>query len=195
MGIVNCPVLVADEPGSWETNGGTLIYDAIVTALSKPNSPMKVVFIGTLAPSMSGWWHDLIADGTTSSTYVQTLQGSVEKWDTWAEIRRCNPLTAISGDFRKRLRVERDAARLDSRLKARFLSFRLNRPSGDESEVLLTVSDWERVIGRAAPERQGRPIVGVDLGGGRAWSAAVALYSNGRVEAKPESTEGHRWTA
>ena len=118
MGIVNCPVLVADEPGSWETNGGTLIYDAIVTALGKPNSPMKVVFIGTLAPSMSGWWHDLIADGTTSSTYVQALQGSVEKWDTWAEIRRCNPLTAISGDFRKRLRVERDAARLDSRLKA-----------------------------------------------------------------------------
>ena len=27
---------------------------------------------------------------------------------------------------------------MDSRLKARFLSFRLNRPSGDESEVLLT---------------------------------------------------------
>ena len=49
-------------------------------------------------------------------------------------------------------------------LKARFLSFRLNRPSGDESEVLLTVSDWERVIARDAPEREGRPIVGVDLG-------------------------------
>ena len=43
MGIVNCPVLVADEPGSWETNGGTLMYDAIVTALGKPNSPMVTV--------------------------------------------------------------------------------------------------------------------------------------------------------
>ena len=52
MGIVGCPLLVADEPGSWEVNGGTLMYDAIVTALGKPNSPMRTVFIGTLAPSM-----------------------------------------------------------------------------------------------------------------------------------------------
>ena len=184
MGIVNCPLLVADEPGSWEAVGGTLMYDAIITALGKPNSPMRTVFIGTLAPSMGGWWHDLIADGTTGTTYVQALQGNTETWDTWAEIRRCNPLTAISGDFRKRLLIERDAARLDSRLKARFLSFRLNRPSGDESTVLLTVQDWERVKAREVPEREGRPIVGVDLGGGRAWSAAVALYPNGRVEVR-----------
>ena len=184
MGIVNCPLLVADEPGSWEAVGGTLMYDAIITALGKPSSPMKVVFIGTLAPSMSGWWHDLIADGSNGTTYVQALQGKVEAWSTWAEIRRCNPLTAISPEFRKRLLGERDAARIDSRLRARFLSFRLNRPSGDESQVLLTVEDWERIIGRTAPERQGRPIVGVDLGGGRAWSAAVALYPNGRCECR-----------
>ena len=69
---------------------------------------------------------------------------------------------------------------LDSRLKARFLSYRLNRPSGDESEVLLTVGDWEKVTAREVPERQGRPIVGVDLGGGRAWSAAVALVESQR---------------
>ena len=184
MGIVNCPLLVADEPGSWEVTGGQLMFDAIITALGKPASPMKVVFIGTLAPAMSGWWHDLIADGSNGSTYVQTLQGDVEKWDTWSEIRRCNPLTAISPEFRKRLLGERDAARVDSRLRARFLSYRLNRPSGDESEVLLTVSDWERVVAREVPPRAGRPIVGVDLGGGRAWSAAVALYPNGRVEAR-----------
>ena len=90
-----------------------------MTALGKPNSPMRTVFIGTLAPSMGGWWHDLIADGSNGSTYVQALQGKVEAWSTWAEIRRCNPLTAISGDFRKRLLVERDAARVDSRLKGK----------------------------------------------------------------------------
>ena len=131
-----------------------MLFDAIITALGKPNSPMRTVFIGTLAPSMGGWWHDLIADGSSGSTYIQGLQGDVEKWDTWSEIRRCNPLTAISPEFRKRLKVERDDARLDSRLKARFLSFRLNQPSGDESEVLLTVSDWERVTARKYPSGQ-----------------------------------------
>ena len=184
MGIVNCPLLVADEPGSWEVTGGTLMYDAIVTALGKPNSPMRTVFIGTLAPATGGWWHDLVADGSKGSTYVQALQGDAETWDTWATIRKANPLTAISPEFRKRLLEERDAARVDSRLKARFLSYRLNRPSGDESEVLLTVTDWERIVAREVPPRAGKPIVGVDLGGGRAWSAAVALYSNGRVECK-----------
>ena len=29
MGIVGCPLLVADEPGSWETVGGELMHDAI----------------------------------------------------------------------------------------------------------------------------------------------------------------------
>ena len=35
MGIVNCPVLVADEPGSWEVVGGTLMFDAIITWASR----------------------------------------------------------------------------------------------------------------------------------------------------------------
>ena len=52
MGLVGCPWAVADEPGSWETNGGTLLYDAIETAKGKPGSPLRAIFIGTLAPSL-----------------------------------------------------------------------------------------------------------------------------------------------
>ena len=137
-----------------------------------------------MATGAGHWWWDLIADGTKDRTHVQVYQGNVETWDKWSTIRKANPLIGLDAHTRKVILEERDAARLDSRLKARFLSYRLNRPSGDESEVLLTVTDWERVTAREVPERAGRPIVGVDLGGGRAWSAAVALYSNGRVEAR-----------
>ena len=70
-----------------------------------------------------------------------------------------NPLTAISPEFRKRLKLEREEARGDSRLKARFLSYRLNVPSGDESTMLLNVDDWQRVREREVPPRDGRPIV------------------------------------
>ena len=183
MGIVGCPLLVADEPGSWEVVGGELMHDAIQTAQGKPGSRLRVVYIGTLAPSRGGWWHDLIADGSQGSTFVQSLEGDPAKWDRWSEIRRCNPLTTISAPFRSKLLEERDKARRDARLKARFLSYRLNVPSGDESSVLLTLDDWKRVAGRPVGEREGRPIVGVDLGGGRAWSAAVAVWPSGRVEA------------
>ena len=183
MGLVQCPWVIADEPGAWEVTGGTLLHDAIQTAMGKPGSPLKALYIGTLAPATSGWWHDLIRDGTHGSVHVQALQGDRERWEEWSEIRRCNPLTAVSADFRRKLLEERDAARADSRLKARFLSYRMNVPTGDESTMLLTLADWDRVCARPVPEREGRPIVGVDLGGGRSWSAAVALWPNGRTEA------------
>ena len=183
MGIVGCPLLVADEPGSWEVVGGELMHDAIQTAQGKPGSPLRVIYIGTLAPARAGWWHELIADGSHGSTFVHRLQGDPAKWDRWSEIRRANPLTAVSATFRAKLLEERDKARADTRLKGRFLSYRLNVPTGDESAVLLTVDDWERTAARPVPDPEGRPVVGVDLGGGRAWSAAVALWRNGRTEA------------
>ena len=183
MGIVNTPILVADEPGAWEVNGGQLMHDAIQTAQGKPGSPLKAIYIGTLAPSLGGWWLDLVADGSRGSTFVQALQGDPERWDDWREIARVNPLSRIDAKFRAKLLEERDAARRDSRLKARFLSYRLNRPTADEAEVLLTVPDWKRVCAREVLPADGRPLVGVDLGGGRAWSAAVAGWRSGRIEA------------
>ena len=49
--------------------------------------------------------------------------------------------------------------------------------------MLLTVDDFERVCERVVAPKAGCPIVGIDLGGGRAWSAAVAVWRSGRVEA------------
>ena len=184
FGIVGCPLLLADEPGAWETTGGQLMADAILTAQGKPGSALRVIFIGTLAPATGGWWHDLVAGGTNGTTYVQRLMGDREKWDQFSEIRRCNPLTAISASFRAKLLDERDKARRDSRLKARFLSYRLNVPTADASTMLLTIPDFEAMLSRPVPPREGLPIIGIDLGGSRAWSAALALYRNGRLECR-----------
>ena len=183
MGLVNTPYAVLDEPGSYEVVGGELLHTAIQTAQGKPGSPMKAIYIGTLAPATSGWWHNIVLDGSRRSTFVQSLRGDPERWDSWPEIRRCNPLTAISPAFRAKLIEERDAARADSRLKARFLSYRLNIPTADEATMLLSVDDFNAACQREVPAPGGKPVVGIDLGGGRAWSAAVALWSSGRCEA------------
>ena len=107
MGLVNTPWAICDEPGAWEVNGGQLLHDAIETAKGKPGSPLKAVYIGTLAPAMSGWWHEMVEGGTRDTTYVQALQGDPAKWDSLAEIKRCNPLTKISVPFRKAQFVNR----------------------------------------------------------------------------------------
>ena len=183
MGLVQTPWAICDEPGSWEVNGGLLMWDALTTARGKPGSPLKILLIGTLAPAISGWWHDLIEDGTQGSTFVQALRGDPSKWDSWPEIRKCNPLVSAFADSRAVLKEERAQAQRDSRLKARFLSYRLNIPTADESTMLMTVDDFNAACARDVPPPDGRPIVGVDLGGGRAWSAATALWSSGRCEA------------
>ena len=185
FGIVGTPLIVADEPGAWEIVGGGLMHDAITTAQGKPESSLRVIYIGTLAPlaSPGHWWYDLVDAGTQGSTYVQKLMGDAETWDKWPTIRKANPLKAKYAESRAVLLEERDAARRDSRMKARFMSYRLNVPTQDETSLLLTVDDWKLAAARPVGLPAGRPIVGIDLGGGRAWSAAVAVWESGRMEA------------
>ena len=183
LGLVNTPWVIFDEPGAMGVNEGEAMFDAISTATGKPGSPLKALFIGTLAPAQGGWWHDLVERGSGGSTFVKVLQGDRDKWSEWPTIRRCNPLTAISPEFRRKLLEERDLAVGDTRLKARFMSYRLNIPSADESAILLTVDDWKLAEARPVGIPAGRPIVGIDLGSGRAWSAACAMWESGRIEA------------
>ena len=65
------------------------MYDALRTAQGKPGSPLKLVFVGTLAPAPAGWWRDICERGTVPGTFVKLLQGKPEKWKVWSEIRRC----------------------------------------------------------------------------------------------------------
>lgn len=182
FGLVGVSLAILDEPGALENIGGAMLWDALTTAQGKPESPLKICAVGTLAPAEGGWWHDLIDDGTVGSVYVQAIVGRRDKWDSVAEIRRSNPLKWKYPESRKALLEARDAARKDSRKKATFLSYLMNCPSRDESEMLLTVQDWQTMIQREPAERVGAPIVAVDAGNGRAWSSAVAVWRSGRLE-------------
>ena len=104
FGIVGTPLLVADEPGAWEIVGGELMHDAITTAMGKPDSSLRVIYIGTLAPlgAPGHWWYDLVDAGTGGSTFVQKLVGDAETWDRWSTIRKANPLKAKYPESRGR---------------------------------------------------------------------------------------------
>ena len=187
MGLVNVGLLIADEPSSWKVNDGELLYRAITTAQAKPNSLLRVLMIGTLAPSEpNSWYPRLVKSGTnkTEGRYVQLLQADPDKWLDWSEIRRVNPLVVSVPETRKILRQDWRKAQKDVADKAAFLSYHCNTPTGDSITQLLSSSDWQEVIERLPGKREGEFICGLDLGQGRAWSCAFAYwYETGLCDA------------
>ena len=112
------------------------------------------------------------------------LQADPEKWTDFDEVLRVNPVAAINPFLKQTLEREHAAALESDRAARTFRQFRLNIP-GDpvDTQPLISSPEWERVCARPVPECEGAPIIGVDLGGSRSWSAACALWPNGRIEA------------
>ena len=119
QGLVRCPLVIGDEPSSWELSGGQLMFDAIIEAQGKPGCDLRALFVGTLAPKPHGdtWWHDMVAAGSYADTHVYALTGDPKRWDQASEIRRCNPLMWRFPESRRLLLQRRDKARNDTAAK------------------------------------------------------------------------------
>ena len=184
MGLEGFSMILADEPGSWEARGGALMWDALRQALGK-RAGQRLVLIGTRSPAAPGsWWPGLIDGGSGPGTHVTELRApDGEPWDSYLTIARVNPLIRANATLRRTILRERDDARRNPTMRASFEAFRLNRAVQVGREVLVDVPAWQRVEAREVPPRVGRPIVGLDLGGERSWSAAWCLWRNGRSEA------------
>ena len=142
-----------------------------------------IIVAGTLAPSgRDDWWPKLVKRGSGPGVHVTALQGDTDTWDTWPTIRKCNPLSAVNPRLRRTLLRERDEARRDERLRARFLSLRLNLPTRTDGRELIPPHQWEAVMDRPVPPREGAAVLGLDLGASRSWSAAALWWRNGRAE-------------
>ena len=182
----NVRIVIADEPGAWSPTAGRRLWDAITTALGKRK--MTVVAVGTLAPAPTqgagSWWPSFIASGSGESRHVSLLQADEEKWTDFDEVLRVNPVAAVNPHLRRTLEREHTDALASDRTSRTFKQYRLNIP-GDpvDSQPLITTAEWARVVDRPVPECDGAPIVGLDLGGTRSWSAAAAIWPSGRIEA------------
>ena len=182
----NVRIVIADEPGAWSPTAGRRLWDAITTALGKRK--MTVVAVGTLAPAPltgpASFWPSFIASGNGDGRHVSLLQADEEKWTDFEEVLRVNPVAAVNPHLRRTLEREHTDALASDRTSRTFKQFRLNIP-GDpvDSQPLITTAEWARVVDRPVPECDGAPIVGLDLGGTRSWSAAAAIWPSGRIEA------------
>ena len=108
-----------------------------------------------------------------------------EKWRDFDECLKVNPATAVNPHLEEVLRREHAAALKSERAAIPFRQYRLNLPGGEatDAQPLITSAEWQRVVERPVPACEGAPVVGVDLGGTRSWSAASAIWPSGRIEA------------
>ena len=182
----NVRIVIADEPGAWSPTAGRRLWDAITTALGKRK--MTVVAVGTLAPAPTqgagSWWPAFIASGNGDGRHVSILQADEEKWTDFEEVLRVNPVAAVNPHLRRTLEREHTDALASDRTSRTFKQFRLNIPGETvDSQPLITNAEFERVCARPVPECEGQPLVGLDLGGTRSWSAGSAVWPSGRIEA------------
>ena len=183
MGLANFSTIYADEPASWEVRGGELMYDALRQSLGK-RPGQRLVLIGTRAPAPDGsWWPGLLDAGSGPGVHVTVRSAPEgEPWDAWPTIRKVNPLVMHNADLRATILRERDRARIDPTRRPSFEAYRLNRQIAETASRLVPLGIWQAVERREVPPRTGRPIVGMDLGAERSWTAAWCLWPNGRSE-------------
>ncbi len=184
MGLSQFHTILADEPGSWEERGGELMWNALRQSLGKLPG-QRLLLIGTRAPAPeNGWWPSLLESGSFGRQHVELVAAPDDApWDSWTTIRKVNPLVSVSAELRKTTLAERDEARRNQSLIPAFRAFRLNQMVETTKAVLVPAETWRRVEAREVPPREGKPILGLDLGSERSWSGAWALWSNGRAEA------------
>ena len=147
-------------------------------------SSARILACGTIAPAVVGsWWQTFIEAGSGPGVHIQLIQGDEETWRDWDAVLAANPCTAINPNLVRTLKREHDEALSSDRAASAFLRFRMNINAPEATHAQpLTSSEWERVCARPVPACEGKPVVAVDLGGNRSWSAACGIWPAGRIE-------------
>ena len=176
---------ILDEPGAFQPTSGERLWQSLLGSLGK-NSSARILACGTLAPgAIGGWWQNFIEAGSGPGKHVQLIQGSESSWRDWDAVLDANPVCTISKSMVRTLKREHDEALASDRAASAFLRYRMNinAPEVTHAQPLITTAEFARVVARPVPACEGRPIIGVDLGGSRSWSACSAVFPSGRISA------------
>ena len=89
------------------------------------------------------------------------------------------------GTIKSEAYMRREAAKAlaTPHIQSSFRNLELNQEAPDASDLLCDPADWKAIETDALPERKGPALVGIDMGGAKAFSGAVAIWpETGRME-------------
>ena len=171
-------LVLADEPAQWESGKSESMASALRTGLGKvPNS--RLIALGTLPADGQHWFSQMLRDAGYHQLHGAPKDAPIFRARTWS---MANPSLRYLPSLKAQIKAEAEAARRDGVQLQSFRSLRLNMGLPDTvSGVLLDADLWQSIEGSA--ERKGDYVLGLDLGGSTAQSAAAAWWpETGRLE-------------
>ena len=173
------PYLVLyDEPAQTEAGSSEAMISALRTGLGKtPGS--RLIALGTLPSDGLHWFSQMFRDAPYAQLHAAPKDAPLYRAKTWA---LANPSMKHLPSLKAEIKTLAEAAKRDGVMLQSFKSLRLNMGLPDVvSGVLLEADVWEGIEGEA--ERDGDYVLGLDLGGSTAQSAACAYYpaENGQL--------------
>ena len=171
-------LVLADEPAQWEHGKADAMRSALLTGLGKtPGS--RLIALGTLPSDGQHWFSQMLRDAPYHQLHAAGKEAPIFRASTWA---KANPSLKYLPSLKAELRKEAAAAKRDGVVLQSFKSLRLNMGLADVvAGVLLEADVWAGIEGEAA--RDGEYVLGLDLGGSTAQSAAAAYWpQSGRLE-------------
>ena len=170
-------LVLADEPAQWENNKAEAMVSGLRTGLGKtPGS--RLIALGTLPADGQHWFSQMLRDAPYHQLHAAPKDAPIYRASTW---KLANPSLPYLPSLRAQLKAEA-AARRDGVMLQSFKSLRLNMGISDVvAGVLLEADIWASIEGEA--ERDNEYVLGLDLGGSTAQSAAAAFWpASGRLE-------------
>ena len=174
-------LVLADEPAQWDRAKAERMRAALDTSMGKtPGS--RIIGLGTRPAAPEHWFSRMLRNAAYRQVHAAREEDPPFQLRTW---RRANPSFDHLPSLRARIRKEAAKARADGNLLPGFKALRLNLGMADHEVAMLIGADaWRRVERDSLPDADGPHVLGVDLGGSAAMSAACAFWpATGRLEA------------
>lgn len=176
-------IVLLDEPASYPANTRDRTLAILRTGLGKiPGG--RLVAVGTRAADPSHWFERMLQEPRSIRYAVDDPEADILDPATW---RQANPSLGFPGfeTLEATIRAEAVEAAGDELAEAAFRALRLNGGTSEvsDSRMLATAAEWRAVESDIRPEPRGPLVLGLDLSGGSATSAAAAYWpKTGRVD-------------
>ena len=170
---------VIDEMGLLEERDRPLVQ-AMTTATAGRDGRLLAISIRGSGPFME---EAKERAKTLLSVYYKEFSGkpgaALDDEENW---HRANPGLAVGIKSLTGFRAQAEAAMLTPADQNGFRALHLNERLNPNQETIVSVSDWQSCLVEHLPEREGRCVVGWDLGSSNSFCSAAVLWENGRTE-------------